>query len=415
MQLGGAAAAEGRLPELLSGLCAAVCEAIATTRALAAGPFYQAQKMDATMSAEGIIDLAMADAAPDMQASLRAMEPTQRVVILQCIYYAHMFLVLRERALKRRIKLEKKKKKKLSGTFEGAEGRQEAYLAKKAAMLKQFGVDNSNTAEAQQVARIEALIETLEGILDRKGSDVRLGIIGGGRMGTQLLDLLLRCGSFSPERIRLSTRRPEGLLEYQAQGVKCEYDNAAVAGACEVLFLCCLPAHLPRVAADVAAAGLADNALVVSVVAGVTADKIQTMLGVPTVLRPIVEAPVIAAQIEACLGDAEEELRYDSHNMAAMVELAARQITSDKQNIYTILFALQRWCEALELAVGEARKVALFCIVGDPERGLEPLEQFKRRFLWTLREVPGLLDDGGEEMAAVLAAQKEHLQQELPT
>ena len=137
------------------------------------------QKMDATMSAEGIIDLAMADAAPDMQASLRAMEPTQRVVILQCIYYAHMFLVLRERALKRRIKLEKKKKKKLSGTFEGAEGRQEAYLAKKAAMLKQFGVDNSNTAEAQQVGRIEALIETLEGILDRKGSDVRLGIIGG--------------------------------------------------------------------------------------------------------------------------------------------------------------------------------------------------------------------------------------------
>ena len=158
------------------------------------------------MSAEGIIDLAMADAAPDMQASLRAMEPTQRVVILQCIYYAHMFLVLRERALKRRIKLEKKKKKKLSGTFEGAEGRQEAYLAKKAAMLKQFGVDNSNTAEAQQVARIEALIETLEGILDRKGSDVRLGIIGGGNMLVARAPWM--CGRFGAGSESIDEPRP---------------------------------------------------------------------------------------------------------------------------------------------------------------------------------------------------------------
>jgi hypothetical protein len=39
--------------------------------------------------------------------------------------------------------------------------------------------------------------------------------------------------------------------------------------------------------------------------------------------------------------------------------------------------------------VKEARQIALFCIVGDPERGSEPLEMFRRRFLWTLRNLPG--------------------------
>ena len=83
--------------------------------------------------------------------------------------------------------------------------------------------------------------------------------------------MLTRCGTFPTNQIKLSTRRPEGLLEYQAQGVKCSYDNAGVASSCEVLFLCCLPAHLQRVAADIAAAGPAANLLVVSVVSGMTA------------------------------------------------------------------------------------------------------------------------------------------------
>ena len=94
-------------------------------------------------------------------------------------------------------------------------------------------------------------------------------------------------------------------------------------------------------------------------------------------LRPIVHAPVIAEEIRTAEAITEQKARYDASDMAAMVDLAAEQITDDRQNIYTILLALQRWCEDLELSAGEARKVSLFCIVGDPERGLDPLEQFR--------------------------------------
>lgn len=237
----------------------------------------------AATSVEALINMVMEDASPDLLPSLRAMEPVQRVVVLHCIYYAHMFLVLREKALKRRVRIEQKKKKKLSGTFEGQEDRQEAYLAKRAAMLKQLGIDDADTPEAQEIAQIDARIAELEATLAKDGSDVRIGIIGGGRIGTQLLDMLIRCGTFPTSQIKLSTRRPEVLLEYQAQGVKCYYDNSKVAAGCEVLFLCCLPAHMPRVAADITKAGPAANLLVVSAIGGVTADKIQAMLGVPTV------------------------------------------------------------------------------------------------------------------------------------
>lgn len=158
---------------------------------------------------------------------------------------------------------------------------------------------------------------------------------------------------------------------------------------------------------------------------------------------------MVTEEITAALAAGEEQMRcYDISNMAAMVDLAAEQITDDKKNIYTILFALQRWCEALELSVAEARKVALFCIVGDPERGLDPLEQFRcpapllnsslafdvasvhsahaapcatalvewlshvyfntlsrrRRFLWTLRGIPGLAETGGEKINDALEA-----------
>jgi hypothetical protein len=290
------------------------------------------------VSLQDLIRLAMLDVAPTLQPSLRAMEPVQQAIVLQCVYYAHMFFVLREQAIKRRIKLEEQKKKSLSGTFEGAEERQDAYLKRREAMVAQFGLDNAGEAETQQVAQADALITELEETLAKKGADVRLGIIGGGRIGTALLRMLLHCGTFSPDRIRVSTRRPEMLLDYQAQGVKCDYDNAMVVARSEVIFLCCLPAHLPRVAQDIAAGGgLRPQLLVVSAIAGTTAEKIQNMLkvrerahlatrtGSPVVsahlpadlngagvwcwclgvaqiscvLRPIVNTPIITMQIEA--------------------------------------------------------------------------------------------------------------------
>ena len=49
---------------------------------------------------------------------------------------------------------------------------------------------------------------------------------------------------------------------------------------------------------------------------------------------------------------------------------------------------------------------ALFCIVGEPERGVQPLTSFHKRFLWTLRNLPELR--GHEDTAAALADMNLH-------
>jgi hypothetical protein len=73
---------------------------------------------------ERLIEMAMGDVAPDLRPALQAVPCVRQAVVLQCVYYAHMFFVLRERAIKRRIRLEKKRKRTLSATFAGAEERQ---------------------------------------------------------------------------------------------------------------------------------------------------------------------------------------------------------------------------------------------------------------------------------------------------
>ena len=70
---------------------------------------------------------------------------------------------------------------------------------------------------ARAAPQIDALINSLQETLEKKGSDVRVGIIGGGSVGLALLRALLHCGTFSPDRIRLSTRCPENLLDFQVR------------------------------------------------------------------------------------------------------------------------------------------------------------------------------------------------------
>ena len=67
-----------------------------------------------------------------------------------------MFFVLREKAIQRRIRIEKKKKRTLSATFTGQEERQDDYLAKREKLMAQFGVDNAGEQETQQVAQVRS-------------------------------------------------------------------------------------------------------------------------------------------------------------------------------------------------------------------------------------------------------------------
>eukprot|EP01050_Picozoa_sp_SAG11_P023298 SAG11_NODE_4645_length_1822_cov_2.436448_1_plen_192_part_00 len=166
---------------------------------------------------EALFEEAMADVDESLRGTLGAVSVAQRVVALQCIYYAHMFLVLREHALRRRLKLEKRRKKKLMANFAGSSERQDAYLARRQEMMKGWGLDKVTSIEGDEMAQIDGMVESLEATIGQEGRDVTIGIVGCGTIGLQLLRLLLQCGTFTPGRILVSTRSPEGLLHYQVR------------------------------------------------------------------------------------------------------------------------------------------------------------------------------------------------------
>uniref|UniRef100_A0A8C9FC40 NADP dependent oxidoreductase domain containing 1 n=1 Tax=Pavo cristatus TaxID=9049 RepID=A0A8C9FC40_PAVCR len=76
---------------------------------------------------------------------------------------------------------------------------------------------------------------------------LKVGIIGGGRLGKQLARALVAVGWAPCSSVRVSTRRPESLSDLQKLGLTYFYDNAQLAAWADVLFFCCLPSHMPSI------------------------------------------------------------------------------------------------------------------------------------------------------------------------
>ncbi|KAI4583487.1 hypothetical protein MJG53_008700 [Ovis ammon polii x Ovis aries] len=80
---------------------------------------------------------------------------------------------------------------------------------------------------------------------------LKVGIIGGGHLGKQLAHTLLQFVPIPAENLRISTRRPETLDEFNKLGIQCFYQNASLVGWANVVFLCCLPSQLPNICVEI--------------------------------------------------------------------------------------------------------------------------------------------------------------------
>jgi len=75
------------------------------------------------------------------------------------------------------------------------------------------------------------------------------------------------------------------VASFLEKGVRCVYDNAAVAKSATVLVLCCLPSQLPSVAGDIRNA-LRRETIVLSIVSATSLSRLQGLLGTSNILRP---------------------------------------------------------------------------------------------------------------------------------
>ncbi|XP_040915856.1 NADP-dependent oxidoreductase domain-containing protein 1 [Toxotes jaculatrix] len=116
-------------------------------------------------------------------------------------------------------------------------------------------------------------------------SDLCVGILGAGHMGKQLLRSLLEMTGIKPSHIKVSTRTPESAVEFVQKGVECFFDNRRLAAWADVLFLCCLPSHLPKVCDDLSC-HLSKHCLVYSFISAVPVTRLAKLLGHDFVLKP---------------------------------------------------------------------------------------------------------------------------------
>ncbi|XP_070699134.1 NADP-dependent oxidoreductase domain-containing protein 1 [Pempheris klunzingeri] len=115
--------------------------------------------------------------------------------------------------------------------------------------------------------------------------DLCVGMLGMGHMGKQLLLSLLEKSDIKPSNIKISSRRPELAVEFVQKGVECFFDNRRLAAWADVLFICCLPSHLPKVCSDLHSQ-LSKRCLVYSFTSAVPVSRLARLLGHDFILRP---------------------------------------------------------------------------------------------------------------------------------
>ncbi|XP_074145995.1 NADP-dependent oxidoreductase domain-containing protein 1 [Sminthopsis crassicaudata] len=115
--------------------------------------------------------------------------------------------------------------------------------------------------------------------------ELRVGIIGGGRLGKQLALVLLQRAFIPPQNLHISTRRPEILNDLQKMGIQCFYHNCFLVEWANLIFLCCLPSQLTHICMEINPR-LDKSCIVYSLVTAVPLPRLKQLLCHTSILHP---------------------------------------------------------------------------------------------------------------------------------
>jgi len=116
------------------------------------------------------------------------------------------------------------------------------------------------------------------------GASFTIGFIGVGQIGQCALDAVLKSAHVPCRNVWISTRRPEMLASYEKLGCNVCFDNALVASKADCLFIGVQPNNLTQISSTLRGK-IRQETLVVSLVAGVTGERVSQLLGTSYVFR----------------------------------------------------------------------------------------------------------------------------------
>ncbi|XP_078089275.1 NADP-dependent oxidoreductase domain-containing protein 1 [Mustelus asterias] len=122
-------------------------------------------------------------------------------------------------------------------------------------------------------------------ILKSNRGSLKIGLLGCGHFGKQLVLSLLQLTHLSAANITVSTRRPETLSVLTDLGIECFYDNKRLATSVDVMFLCCLPSHLLAVSSQIRGS-ISESCIVYSLITAVPAARLKNLLAHSSIVKP---------------------------------------------------------------------------------------------------------------------------------
>eukprot|EP00698_Gefionella_okellyi_P006960 TRINITY_DN1686_c0_g1_i1.p2 TRINITY_DN1686_c0_g1~~TRINITY_DN1686_c0_g1_i1.p2 ORF type:complete len:306 (+),score=56.96 TRINITY_DN1686_c0_g1_i1:2309-3226(+) len=190
------------------------------------------------------------------------------------------------------------------------------------------------------------LVKVLQNVFQetRPSDPVRIGLIGCGFVGSQIVHLLLDFG-IQPHQIKVSTRTTAAV----ADGVDVVSDNVGIARMADILILAVPPVQLTAIGADLRG-NLTPNVLVLSLLAGVTMQKVCMVLKSPFAICSVVN---MGALKEYCVTEATAKWRTCLRDVADI-----KQMTPERLCAYCPVEMNSDYVFELLLAVSTATSLA---------------------------------------------------------
>src|ERR1700719_1213327 len=125
-----------------------------------------------------------------------------------------------------------------------------------------------------------------------------LGVIGAGVMGQTLIRGLITSGVISKDRVWAGDKNPSACSKAtEAFDVPAETDFQHRVPTADLILICVKPGDVPVVLATLRTAGLRRDTLLISILAGVSTDRIESLLGTENpVVRAMPNTPAVVGE-----------------------------------------------------------------------------------------------------------------------
>jgi pyrroline-5-carboxylate reductase len=164
------------------------------------------------------------------------------------------------------------------------------------------------------------------------GEGATLGVIGSGVMGQTLLRGLLSGQLVAHDRLWAGDKNPVACqTASETLGVPVESDYSARVPGADLILLCIKPNDAPMALATLRNAGLRRETLLISILAGVGTDRLESMLGADNpIVRAMPNTPAVVGEAMTAICGGRYASKTDLHRARSIFEAVGRCVMVDE-------------------------------------------------------------------------------------